>query len=358
MEQITNAMMDTDSCLFSIIIPCFNVEKYVRECLDSLINQTIEKEELQIILVDDCSTDNTVDILKEYEANYPDLLLLILLDKNGRQGRARNIGLEYATGKYISFVDSDDVVRLDMYEILKHIVEKDNLDVVQFRYQIFRNGTVPEYRIDDVDVENSNIFEIYDYGNNRKQYLLNSNIMNESCTQKVYRRSIVEKVGLKFMEGCAYEEPLFTYPVKFMVDRVAVLEQALYFYRENREGTTLGYMSTPSTIFDHINTQLVLRDNIIKMKDAAGFEDETDLYFLHSFYAEPFYFMKSRGWVMPVELWRYLKEKVLLYIPNYMSNVYLDDASLKEEKMLLELIQIDEDDEMMQKILNSALEII
>ena len=119
----------------SVIVPCYNVENMVGECLESIIGQSIGLSHLEIILVDDASTDGTVQILKEYEKRYPDNIMLILCDENGRQGTARNIGLSYATGEYISFVDSDDWIHKDMYKVLVDIMEKNDCDIVQFRYR-------------------------------------------------------------------------------------------------------------------------------------------------------------------------------------------------------------------------------
>ena len=124
----------------SIIIPCYNVEKYIDKCMNSILNQTIGIENLEIILVDDKSTDNTVERLKQYEVAYPEQIMLILCEKNGRQGTARNIGMSYATGEYISFVDSDDWIRKDMYEILMTLIEETNADIVQFDFKPGEEG--------------------------------------------------------------------------------------------------------------------------------------------------------------------------------------------------------------------------
>ena len=97
----------------SIIVPVYNVEKYLRECLDSLVNQTLK--EIEIICINDASPDNSLKILKEYKKKNPDLIQLIDLKKNLFQGGARNRGLDVAQGEYIAFVDSDDIPNLDFY---------------------------------------------------------------------------------------------------------------------------------------------------------------------------------------------------------------------------------------------------
>ena len=346
---------------FSIIIPCYNVEGYVSECLDSLLNQTLGRENLEMILVDDCSTDRTVAVLREYEKKYPDTIMLVLLEQNGRQGKARNVGLSYASGEYISFVDADDFVRRDMFEILSELLERQAVDIIQFRYKIFRSAEgirqdLSEGRQEILDEKN---IAFYDYAAKRREYLLNSAILNESCTQKLYSAKLLKEAGVQFAEGVGYEEPLFTYPLKFYCSRVCVLEKPLYFYRENAEGTTLRDMGSAQKILEHMEVQLKLRAFMERLPFMEEYRLEIGLYFLHSFYVEPFYFMKMRGFRLPVRVWRYMKEKVEQYEPAYMENGYLEDASLQDDRILISLMQtVQQEDDKMQSILDKTMEAI
>ena len=97
----------------SIIVPIYNVEKYLKRSLDSLVNQTLE--DIEIILVDDGSTDNSHKIAEDYKENYSNVLLVT--KENGGLSDARNFGLQYASGEYIAFIDSDDYVESQMFEI-------------------------------------------------------------------------------------------------------------------------------------------------------------------------------------------------------------------------------------------------
>ena len=98
----------------SIIVPVYNNEKYLRRCLESLVNQSLK--DIEIILINDCSTDKSIDILNGYEEKYSEKITLINLNENKRPGGARNRGIEAAKGEYLGFVDSDDYVEKDMYE--------------------------------------------------------------------------------------------------------------------------------------------------------------------------------------------------------------------------------------------------
>lgn len=316
----------------SIIIPCYNAEKYIEQCMESILRQSIGTEYLEIILVDDASTDNTVTILKKYEQTYPDNIMLILCEKNGRQGTARNIGLSYATGDYVSFVDADDWIHPDMYKILQKVLETTECDAVQF---YGRDCT--EYRESELLEHPECTFLDVSAPDARKKMLLNSAIWNEGCWCKIYKRELIEKSKVKFAEGMTYEEPLFTYPLQFWADRIGNLNAVLYYHRNHGESVTFHYMNNPKTIMEHLEVQL----EVLKFMKNTGYykeyKDEIDLYFIHSFYAEAFYFTKYRKMRLPVSLFCWMVETLEKIIPDYKENPYLRDESLKEENSLLEL---------------------
>ena len=111
----------------SVIIPVYNVEQYLRQCLDSVINQTYKDTE--IIIVNDCSPDNSLQIIKEYQQK-DDRIVLLDLKQNVGLGFARNAGMKVARGKYITFIDSDDWVTKDYVEVLYNTIEKYQYDVI------------------------------------------------------------------------------------------------------------------------------------------------------------------------------------------------------------------------------------
>ena len=112
--------------IISIIIPVYNAEKYLRKCLDSVVNQTIT--DIEVICVDDCSTDGSLDILREYEQK-DSRVRVVHCERNNRQAAARNIGMNLAVGKYLAFVDNDDWIDCDRFENLCKIAEKENSDI-------------------------------------------------------------------------------------------------------------------------------------------------------------------------------------------------------------------------------------
>lgn len=319
----------------SVIIPCYNVEKYIDDCMESLINQTVGFENLEIILVDDKSTDSTPSKLAEYESKYPDNVMLILCEENGKQGTARNIGLSYAGGEYISFVDSDDWIRLDTYEILLKIMERTDVDLIQFRHKdrFTKEGYVDEPLGDFT-------YDLYEYGANRKSLLLDSSVLNESCWRKFYKKALIDKAGVNFAERVAYEEPMFTYPLKFFVENVVVVEVPFYNYRQNESGTMYTYMQDPQKIVEHLYVQKSLYEKMRSYNFYGEFKEEIDLYYLHTFFVEPFFFIKKRGFEMDMGIFKYMCEEVKSKLPDYMDNPFLKEPSMARELGFIELIDM------------------
>lgn len=117
-------------CEVSIIVPIYNVEKYLNRCLDSLVNQTFK--DIEIIALNNGSTDSSLDILKDYASN--DNRITIIDNENLGVSKARNIGIDKASGKYIVFVDSDDWIDTNMIEVLYSNITKNNCDLVMCTY--------------------------------------------------------------------------------------------------------------------------------------------------------------------------------------------------------------------------------
>ena len=117
-----------DKVKISVIVPVYNVEKYLSKCLESVLNQTFK--DFELIIVNDGSTDNSQGIIDKYSSI--DSRVISLLKKNGGQGSARNYGLQYANGEFITFIDSDDWVELTMFEEMYNFAIKNNSDVVVY----------------------------------------------------------------------------------------------------------------------------------------------------------------------------------------------------------------------------------
>lgn len=205
----------------SIIIPVYNSFKYLDKCINSLINQTIS--ELEFIFVNDGTPDNSVKIIKKYQKN--DDRIKLLEKENGGQASARNLGLSVATGEYIAFLDADDYVSLDMYEIMYNRAKKDNLDIVVCNYYLSYSDRAVEMKNDITSLSEKEI--------TRDEYLL----LSPSPCNKIFKRKYLEREKFKFPEGIIYED-LASIPLLGLGDpKVVYLNKCLYYYVQSDVST-------------------------------------------------------------------------------------------------------------------------
>ena len=218
----------------SVIIPVFNSERYLRKCLDSVINQTLK--EIEIICVDDGSTDGSVAILEEYAKNDP--RFKILKQKNLYAGAARNNGIEIAGGKYLAFWDSDDYFELNALEILYKKCEKKNADLCLCSAYIFDDGsskrTVDETILKKRFLPKESVFSIETY----PEYIFN--IATNAPWNKIIRASFIKENGLKFQNLRNANDTYFSMMCMFYAKRITYTTAPLINYRVNNSESITG----------------------------------------------------------------------------------------------------------------------
>ena len=194
----------------SVIIPCFNATKWLPKCFMSLVQQSIGIAQLELIFVDDASTDGgaTWQMLQEFEKAFPENILILKLEENMIQGGARNIALQYATGEYIAFVDADDFVAENFLEEAYRYAKHEDADLVQFEYEFYtdRLGAVPSGR-----TVTPEIIEIHSH--EERAQLLMAEKVTYGCWNKLYRHALLKEAHVTYAEHVIYEEPLFVYPL-------------------------------------------------------------------------------------------------------------------------------------------------
>lgn len=208
----------------SIIVPIYNVKKYLRKCLDSLINQTLCN--IEIICINDGSTDNSLQILEEYKKR--DSRITVINQENFGQSVARNRGIEVAKGEYIGFVDPDDWVDLDYFEKLYNAATKTNSDIAVGG--IIRVTGIKKKKFHKFDretiAENTDLkFELCDVP--EKSYVWN----------KIYKTESLKKAGLKFEEGRIFEDCIFTPQALYFLGKMVTVPNTYYFYLRRRNST-------------------------------------------------------------------------------------------------------------------------
>ena len=189
----------------TVIIPVFNGEKYLERTLDSLINQSFGFENIEVIIADDCSTDNTANIMREYSDRYPNIKCFFLKKNYGAAGKGRNVGLENASADYIMFLDSDDEFAPDMCEVMYSAITREDVDFVMCRYDMYIDGEFAGH--------NKSFLEERD-DETRVDSLMNNLDMISTCSNmvvwnKIYKKELIKANGMKFVDDRYNEDYLF-----------------------------------------------------------------------------------------------------------------------------------------------------
>ncbi len=203
----------------SVIIPVYNVEKYLPKCLDSMVNQTLK--DIEIIVVNDGSPDNSEKIIKEYLKK--DKRIIYLKKENGGQGSARNLGIKKAKGEFLCFVDSDDYIELNMLELLYDKAINEESDIVISNYNKVIGNNKQECSFFDTLGQN-----------NIESYILNMG----SPWGKIIRKDIITNNNLFFPEGIIYEDYAVVPLYALFANKISYVDIPLYNYLI-REGSTM-----------------------------------------------------------------------------------------------------------------------
>ena len=205
----------------SVVVPVWNVEPYLRQCLDSVVGQTIGLDRLEVIAVDHGSTDGSADLLDAYAARHPQVVV-VHASHEGGPGRPRNLGLERATGTYVFFLDADDYLGAEALARMVDMAERNHTDVVLGKMVGFDGRLVPTHAFrrtrDRADPED---------------------VFSTLAVLKLFRRSLIERLGLRFDESLvAHEDGLFTTIAYLEADGISVVaDYACYYVRRgNRRG--------------------------------------------------------------------------------------------------------------------------
>lgn len=288
----------------SIIVPIYNAEKYLNKCIESLINQT--KKELEFILINDGSTDNSEKIIKSYK----DKRIKYFKNENQGIGKTRNFGIEKATGKYIMFVDSDDYIDKNMAKLMFDKAFSNSLDMVVCDY----------YKV----INNENIEE--KLPSFKQTTLKNSpNLLcdiNLSPWNKIYKTSLIKDNNIKFVENLKYEDAPFVIEALDKANKVGKVNKCLNYY------------------VIHGNSETTVRDK--RVFDILKIIDKIRKYFKDKYYIKESldkltvriitnYTIQQRvqkdkkiGMQFIEESFKYLKRE----IPDYKNNKYYQNRSL------------------------------
>ena len=207
---------------FSIIVPIYNVEKDIRQCFESISNQKFK--DFEVLCIDDCGTDNSMDIVKEFTQN-DSRFKILTHDTNKGVATARNTALKEVSGEYILFIDPDDWVENNALEALDNAIKESvNPDAVVFGY----NNCYPDGTVEDHDYEENSTLKID---------VNNINYIVGCIWNKVFKTSKVRELGVDFPDGLIIEDAEFCFKFFTQIDKCYITKGIYYNYRKGREGS-------------------------------------------------------------------------------------------------------------------------
>lgn len=212
----------------SVVVPCYNASWYLEKCINHLLKQTIGLDTMEIVLIDDASTDGgaTLDIIMKYEHRYPDTIVAVSLKENLRQGGARNVGISYSGGQYLIFCDADDWLMPGALEHLYKAAEEFEADVVECRIKNIKNHRI---EVDTIEKgSGSFLSEIVTEEDRRKFLISTDDKLSLGSQKKLYRLSMLKENHIRFVEHRIFEEPSFVVPVRLVEKRHYFLDEELY----------------------------------------------------------------------------------------------------------------------------------
>ncbi len=312
----------------SIIVPVYNMaaEGKLNFCLDSLLHQRLT--DFEIIAVDDCSTDESLAILRQYEADYPEQMRVIASPENRRQGGAKNLGLEAACGEWIGFIDSDDWIAPDMYEKLLQKARETGADVVGCDYHITYEHSMKIGRV----VQNNTMEQTGILDDEKYARLV---LQPGSMVVKIYRHEVIRKHHLRFPEKVFYEDNCAAPVWLLHFKHFEKVEEPLYYYYQHAV-STVHHISEAKC-----NDRLATGQMLVDAFKEYGFYERcrealeyrfTELYYVNTLFT----YMAA---VHPVKL-SYLnrmKRGILQEFPRFQDNPYYQKKLDAEQKRMVSL---------------------
>lgn len=306
--------METNE-LISVIVPVYNVEKYLDRCLDSLVNQTFNS--LEIIVINDGTKDNSQSIIERYVNNYPNKIKSYIKE-NGGLGDARNYGVKYATGEYLTFLDSDDYVEKDLYENMYRLAKENNSDLVVGDLEFFwEDGSRKSF----IKSGFNNVC------NDRIKCLFLSPLF---AWNKLYKKEIFDKLNCKYPVGLWYEDIPVTLKYISEITNVSHYDKVGYHYTQ-RKGSILG-SSYSDKMYDIFKIFENVIDDFKQREKFMKYYNELEYLFVEHFLVYgAFRFLRTDHYR---ELMNKSFDFVKKHFPNYHKNIYLSTLGFKNNFVL------------------------
>lgn len=314
----------------SVIVPVFNMasDDKLKWCMDSLVGQTIS--DYEIIAVDDCSTDDSLSILQNYEKRYPGKVVVIASPDNRKQGGAKNLGLSVAKGDWIGFIDADDWVCADFYEKLLNKAEETGADMVGCDYHL-----TPEHSMKIGQIVHNNTPEQAGVLNEEKYRSLI--LDGGSLVVKIYRRHIILDYPNRFPEGIFYEDNAIGNSWMLRAKHFEYLQEPLYYYYQHEASTV--HTITKKRCEDRMEAARIMVKEAKEFQFFDTYYPELESSFTTLFYVNTlFSYLAGSG----RKEYRFIKElgdEMRSTFPDFQQNKYYEQRVHAEERRLIAMQQ-------------------
>lgn len=296
---------DTNELKLSVIVPVYNVEQYLEQCLESLINQTIDKYE--IIIVNDGSKDNSQKIIDKYQKLYPNKIKSYI-KPNGGLSDARNFGLKYAKGEYIAFLDSDDYVDLNMYELMYNKAKTQNFDIVACNVKYV-------YETKSFLCDSKIYSDLFDQNEIKKQML----DIYPAVWNKIYKREKFK--NFKFKKNVWFEDVEYLYRIYPSISSMGVINKALINYRQREGAITRTF---DERLFHQISNWNGIIKYYKKNNTFEKYKNELEYCYVRYLYATLVsHSLNYNNYEFFVNILDECEKNVKQHFPNYKKNKYL-----------------------------------
>ena len=317
----------------SIVLLTFNGEKYIRQCLDSVLGQDSGVEDVEMIIIDDVSADSTLCILEEYRQRYPENIRLIPRKVHSAEAKEtnRNIGVEQAEGEYILFLDQDDWYAQGTFKALLKVTEhRKDLDYIEFRYCNVNEDGSPYQEEKFVGKE----FEVYEISNEeeRKEYARQGILPGATFVwNKMYRRDFLLNHHIIHNEGeqkTGFSDNFFSGLLVLYVNKMAKLNIPFYHYR-NYIGSYSHDSKTNSKVqFERCKAGIAFYDECLYRKLDKKNREMVEFIFTRTFLVKTFWKFLMNYDPIPYNILEYIQKEMLIRCPDYNQNSIMRD---KEE---------------------------
>jgi glycosyltransferase involved in cell wall biosynthesis len=344
--------------IISIIIPCYNVELYIERCFESLKNQTLGIDRMELIFVDDASEDGTLEKLMEYEKMYPESVLLIPFSENSKQGTARNVAIEYASAPYVGYVDSDDWVEPEMFEKMVSLIQQYDCDFVECGWDYakdmeHRHPTKSWGHTGYMDMTNPEV----------KQQFVKEKVALVSLWDKVFKKTFITDNDIYCPERVLNEDIFFAYLAFTYAKSCYYTDEVLYHYFVNDKGTvrqkkaeyqlnkmdvTLEYLGTC------IDRGLYKENPETELEQANKYAIQW--MFLERYYVYMLWEVFTEFPERSYEVYLTMKQTILELLPDYRENPYRSLPGNEFDNVMIKLLDYNVTESQLCQLRNRMLE--